>query len=482
LVEIESNRLVLPAGPDAIYSIFCNAANSFEGLTTLKYFVNRGLSVNCLGFVVGDEVLSVRKRSALQVACWYNQVDIADFLLQAGAEVDTVAVEAAYHEDGRMVSLLCRHGMDTNASFLSPVSSSSKPLSLAVEMGLVRVAQILIENGADLNGERGFPLRHACVHGLVRMVRLLFRYPGLNVDLFTDQNLRAVIVAGHLDVLVCLQELAPHRTWLGAGVPLEAEFVRSALIPRRLDVLKYCLRQGCRASVNSSIALYDALHYGLIESAECLLEHGADPLDLEPAGGRTLLHKACTSGTDIQLLCRMVRHLTVVTDEQFVASCALPNFAVFNSIVDIVRPRLLADRPMLQRGLTSACKASALQNAGYLVELGADVTWQNNEALLALASSAERSISISLDQFARNQSSVIRGLSPGAIHDLYAAAIAANVEFMFALHDNGAPVPSRLRELLTSACTFGQDRVVQLLMSLGAKSSEPSPIAAAIDK
>jgi len=470
-VEVKWQLLVLPFGLDAIYSIFCNAANSVEGLTTLKFLINRGLNVNQAGVGVDDNGMT--RPTAFQVACTHNLVDIAEFLLQVGAQLDSVAVQAAYHEDGRLISLLCRHGMDMNTQF----SSGRTPLGLAVQMKLIRVAQILIENGADVNGKDGLPLYGACLQGDIHMLRLLLSYPQLNVDLFTDHYLCQLIAAGHLDVLICLQELVPHRTWLGAGVPCESYILQSAVQSKSLTMLEHCLRHGCRASVNNSIALYNAVCSELnLAFVPCLLEHGADPLDLEPHSRIPILKIAVGLGCDFQLLCRMVRHVTVVTDERFVALCALPHFGLFHCIVDIVRSRLLADQALLQRGLTSACKASALQNAGYLVELGADVMWQNNAALLALASSAQRSVL--LDHFVRNQSSVIRGLSPDALHDLFAAAITDNVECLFTLHEVGTAAPSNLDKLLISACTFGHHRVVKLLMSLGAKPSEPSSIAA----
>jgi len=111
-----SSRLMFapPRSRDAIIEICRKAAESSNGLTTLQFLVGRGLELN--GFEASHGSSKRPKAvAALCVACQHNQLQIAEFLLQNGAQPDSAALEnAVRHPDGQMVLLLCRSGVEVN--------------------------------------------------------------------------------------------------------------------------------------------------------------------------------------------------------------------------------------------------------------------------------------------------------------------------------------------------------------------------------
>ncbi|KAJ6572468.1 hypothetical protein DFH09DRAFT_1312757 [Mycena vulgaris] len=170
----------------------------------------------------------------------------------------------------------------------------------AAKLGFLRIMQLLLEHGADVNTQGGWygtALQVASAYGFVDLVRLLFQH-GADVNAQGGENGTALQVAlehGHLDLARLLLE---H----GADVNAQGGWYGNALgvasMHGHLDLAQLLLEHG--ADVNAQdkdniTALEVASLHGHLDNARLLLEHGAD-INAESGAKGTALHAASWSG------------------------------------------------------------------------------------------------------------------------------------------------------------------------------------------
>lgn len=175
-------------------------------------------------------------------------------------------------------------------------------LEIACERGLVRVAEVLIKRGADVNsaGDSGFaPLHFACQYRHLEVVRLLLD-SGADAEKANNDNDTPLIVAcwyGALEVarLLIDRGVDVDKTNDNGVTPLfmacqfnYPDIVR-LLIDREADVDK--------ATVHGWTPLFAACQYGLLEVAQLLIEKGAD-VDKATVQGENPLYIAMALGHD----------------------------------------------------------------------------------------------------------------------------------------------------------------------------------------
>ena len=203
-----------------------------------------------------------------QYECEADGVRVAKLLLELGAEVDTRTKThltplhaASLYGKLEMVRLLLDHGADPEASAEGDVGS--KPLH-QVSYGKyrsqedgVRVAQLLLERGADVNTRRNdhwTPLHVASYFGNVEIVRLL-------LDHGADPETNAEGDMGSKPL---------HKVSYGKYRSQEDGVRVAQLLPER------------GADVNTRrnddwTPLHVASYFGNVEIVRLLLDHGADP-------------------------------------------------------------------------------------------------------------------------------------------------------------------------------------------------------------
>ena len=97
----------------------------------------------------------IGKVSPLTCAIGKGQIDMVEQLLHAGASVEfpgpfnrTPLMEAAYHENTDICSLLLKHGANINVN--SKNKHNWQPLDIAIFLGDVKTTAVLLDNGADI--------------------------------------------------------------------------------------------------------------------------------------------------------------------------------------------------------------------------------------------------------------------------------------------------------------------------------------------
>ena len=215
--------------------------------------------------------------------CQEDGLRVAELLLEHGAEVDTRSKDhstplrlASQHGKLEMVRLLLDHGADPEANAEGymgekPLHKVSGGEYRSQEDG-VRVAQLLLERGADVNARRNdhqTPLHVASYFGFVEIVRLL-------LDRCADPEANAESDMG---------EKPLHKVSYGKYRSQE----------NGVRVAQLLLERGADVNTRRNdgwTPLNVASYFGIVEIVRLLLDHGADPeANAEGDMGEKPLHK-----------------------------------------------------------------------------------------------------------------------------------------------------------------------------------------------
>ncbi len=245
--------------------------------------------------------------TALHWAAYWDEVDVAGLLLDAGADVNAandlgVTPLWAAAENGRapMVRRLLAAGADPNV----PLLSGETPLMTAARVGAAEVAGLLLAAGADADaaGARSqTALMWAVAQRHPGVVEVLLDH-GAAVDARSDvwtevvkttpepwnpEYVTEVPQGGYTPLLFAARvgDLASARLLVEAGADVDdaPPYGTSATVVAAHsghgDVAAYLLEQG--ADPNAAEAGYTALHAAILHQdaalVRALLDHGADP-------------------------------------------------------------------------------------------------------------------------------------------------------------------------------------------------------------
>lgn len=160
---------------------------------------------------------------------------------------------AVWNKDTKMVELLLKNGAETTQYFKGKDSKSSL-LQIAAQEGLLDIAKLLVERGANIH-ERGYvghtPLRVAARNGRLDLVKY-FLEEGSDIDTRGDDGatpLEHAASKGHFDIVKLLVEK-------GANVNIqdkEGDFpLGEAARAGFLDVVTYLISKGADLTLKNN--------------------------------------------------------------------------------------------------------------------------------------------------------------------------------------------------------------------------------------
>lgn len=141
----------------------------------------------------------------LMAALWQGHVTVALAILLSRHTIDpnqkledgNTALHMACFRPGELTDFIIFSLLERGADINAPNLAGDTPLHAAVRGGNVKIAQILLENGANkqkMNKEHEYPITIAQKRNLINMITLLDDKPqGPAVDLFKDTTAVAAI-------------------------------------------------------------------------------------------------------------------------------------------------------------------------------------------------------------------------------------------------------------------------------------------------
>ncbi|UCD52383.1 MAG: ankyrin repeat domain-containing protein, partial [Phycisphaerales bacterium] len=182
-------------------------ARDTEGVSVLFYATGKGYS-EIVDLLIAN---GANPDKVLWGAILGGHNDIAERLLSAGADVQSVGDSGALHVaalknnlDG--ARLLIRHGVPVDARWLGRT-----PLHYAITDGRTEFCQLMIEQGADVNARNKWnwtPLHTACEHNYSDKVEILLAN-GADVKARNEDGntpLAVARAAGHAELVTLLRK------------------------------------------------------------------------------------------------------------------------------------------------------------------------------------------------------------------------------------------------------------------------------------
>lgn len=119
------------------------------------------------------------------------------------------------------LSYSLRCGRNAVMSIFVDKAFENKALIHAARFGNIDIVNLLLDNGADVNTEDGYPLRWAAMNGHTEIVRILIKY-GADVNVEKGISLRWAATRGHAKIV---------RLLLNAGAVYNSSISKCKLIP-----------------------------------------------------------------------------------------------------------------------------------------------------------------------------------------------------------------------------------------------------------
>jgi ankyrin repeat protein len=261
----------------------------------------------------GGPDASSGRATALGVAAFFGRREIAELLLEKGADIDKgdnendapALFQAVFGLEPEMAAFLVERGADVNRKTRPGMS----PLMLASTSKQAGIAAMLLERGADVaarDEEGRTPLMYAATSGSQEIVGFLLDRGAL-ADEISKGGATALMAAaeeGHEDIVGMLLER-------GADAKFRNDFgwtaLWSAVDNGRAEIVRLLLEKGAEVDVpltgelgvNNPTPLHLAIYRFKPEIARMLVEAGAD-VDAKNATGLTpLMRAAWTEQADI---------------------------------------------------------------------------------------------------------------------------------------------------------------------------------------
>ncbi|KAJ7585589.1 ankyrin repeat-containing domain protein [Mycena floridula] len=157
--------LIHRADPNAHDNILNNAVHG--GLETVKMLIDKGVNLQVQGETALENAtingkldivklliakgVSPKKEHIFQVACFWGRLEVVQFLVENGADVNALhrdwgtALRAAVQgSQSKVIEFLIESGADVNATGGEPLT----PLQLAIQKGYKEIVDILWRHGA----------------------------------------------------------------------------------------------------------------------------------------------------------------------------------------------------------------------------------------------------------------------------------------------------------------------------------------------
>ena len=291
-------------------------------------------------------------QKVLQVAAIQGYVNLVEFLLQSGVDVEhkitvdqrnraTMLHIASAHNQFRLVRILVEHEADLEAGDVH----MKTPLMWAVECGYIKMAKLLIKLGARVDQRdrvENTAFIYAVLNNKYKVMQVLKQY-ACEDDIYGKNALHYAAVSGYAGWVECL---------LDCGIDVDGRNavdytpLMLAAMYGRLEFVERLVKHGARVNVtreSGESAILYAAYYGYLEIVNFLHQQGAD-MTVCDREGNSLLHSAAASG-----------NLECV---KFVMGCGLDLSSRNNNH---------------ETALLFAAKRGSLKVIDYLMQRGADI-------------------------------------------------------------------------------------------------------------
>lgn len=235
--------------------------------------------------------------------------------------------DAVYNNDLEEVKRLIAAGEDVNAK---EEISARIPLLVAAAMGHVKVAALLIENGADVNAKEnnGFtPLHRAAAKDHVKVAALLIE-KGADVnakdEIQGNTPLHTAAFDGHLDMATLLIKN-------GADVNSKSSYgftpLHRAAAKGLVAVVELLINKDAKVNAKTDIGdtpLHLAAAKGHVKVAALLIGNGAN-VNAKNNDGFTPLHNACRDHVELIYGFLMMKGIVITESDKFTSFLPPPD-------------------------------------------------------------------------------------------------------------------------------------------------------------
>ena len=390
--------------------------------------------------------------TGLHVACQAGQGDIADLLIQLGADVNTKDKLTVLHSNGikikdrftttplhlaclhsqtHIVSLLIRHGAHVNSQSQSGKTALHYACQSQSQAASVAISRLLLDSGADVNSQdddENTPLHYAVRQGSSDTVSLLISC-GADVNVRNKNKHTPLYYACRSDnpstvklliqsgaKVICVHQMVACgdvdalKTFIQQGADvnqndpsMECSPLHVACAMGHNDLVTGLMQWGGRADVRD-VSGYTPLHYALkqqhLDTAGLLIELGAG-INEQSEAGITPLHHAASKGhtSTAEFLINHQAEINVHANN----GCTPLHFAVsqgHTATADVLMHQGASLNLQDQFGDTPLHKAA---RRGYtsvvcsLIQHGADVNAQNEERISPLHCAASEGLTDTID-------------------------------------------------------------------------------------
>uniref|UniRef100_A0A671R2J8 Ankyrin-1-like n=1 Tax=Sinocyclocheilus anshuiensis TaxID=1608454 RepID=A0A671R2J8_9TELE len=298
-------------------------AAHYENLNVAQLLLNRGADVNFMPKVFKYKLDEL---TPLHCAARNGHVRIIEILLDQGAPIQAKTKNglSPIHMAAQGDHLECiRQLLQYNAEIDDITLDHLTPLHVAAHCGHHRMAKVLLDKGAKPNTRalNGFtPLHIACKKNHMRVMDLLLKHSA-SLEAVTESGLTPLHVSsfmGHLNIVKILMQkgASPHASNVKVETPLHM-----ASRAGHCEVAEFLLQNAAPVDAKAKddqTPLHCAARMGHNEMVKLLLEHKANPNSTTTAG-HTSLHIASREGhaQTASILLDMNAQLTKMTKKGF---------------------------------------------------------------------------------------------------------------------------------------------------------------------
>ncbi|KAH0006078.1 Pfs, NACHT and ankyrin domain protein, partial [Aureobasidium melanogenum] len=282
----------------------------------------------------------------------------------------------------RAAEYLMDNGANIDGAFVDDEGHSRFPLQAASRDDHESIVQLLLDRGADVNIGDGAALYEAVSQGYHKIVQLLLDR-GADVNIRDNAALREASRLGHETIIQLL---------LNAGADVNArngDALAKASRYGRYTIVQLLLSRGANVNANDDVALDSASYYGHEKTVRLLLDSGANVDAREGAA----LRKATDQGrkTTVQLLLERNASLNV----EHLKHAIVSSYARAENLVSImwpyVTPEVAAQRD--NRGMNALHYAAYIGSEDVVrncLDLGVDIHARDRDGKTALHWAADR--------------------------------------------------------------------------------------------
>ncbi|KAH8826716.1 ankyrin repeat-containing domain protein [Flagelloscypha sp. PMI_526] len=372
------------------------AASSAGNLDVAQFLIEEGANVNAPGGEYGTSLHAAADAATL------SRLDMVQFLVQNGADLN--AVKGAYgtalqtammHGSLELVKFLVHAGADVNKVGGEKGSAWYAGYADAWSESLEIVQFLVWHSGVDVNalgGEHGTPLQAAAQRDRLDIVQFLV-HNGADVNAaggLGGTALQVAAMGASLEVVEFLVQAGANVNVVGEerGTPLQI-----AASAGRLDIVQFLVHNGAKVSVlegEDGITLRAAARGGSLEVVKFVVQAGADV-----SAARGTLHEAAQreNAQSLEIVQFLLGEGADVNEVGGLYGTALQAAALTGSL-DIVQLLVRHGADVTATGgyfgtaLQAATLVGSLNVVQFLVQQGADVTTTGGQFGTALQAAA----------------------------------------------------------------------------------------------